>query len=224
MEATEIINLIEEEGIIEFKKALETNDKIEMLDSIADHLYVLYGLCYTYSFNPDHYMELEYSKNNKLTNYEMIYNSINSISSMNSMNSINELENIQIIFKENCTLVDRLKKSMLETKDIIETYITTMCLIINTYKLGIYLRINVDNLFDIIHKSNMSKLCKTEEEAELTVQNYKQKYESGESPYDSPYYYKSDNYYIVKNKSSGKSLKSINYTAVKLNIDELTVV
>jgi hypothetical protein len=36
------------------------------------------------------------------------------------------------------------------------------------------------------------------------------------SPYDSPYYYKSGNYYLVKNKSTGKALKSINYTPVLL--------
>ena len=69
-----------------------------------------------------------------------------------------------------------------------------------------------------------AKITQAAEKASAPVEDYKQKYEKGDSPYDSPYYYKSDNYYIVKNKSSGKSLKSINYTPVKLNIDELTVV
>jgi hypothetical protein len=83
----------------------------------------------------------------------------------------------------------------------------------------------------------MSKLCKTEDEAIKTVQFYKTKYEmyknhyqefcnkfgaeSSEaktvySPYDSPYYYKSGCYYLVKNESTGKALKSINYTPVEL--------
>jgi hypothetical protein len=77
----------------------------------------------------------------------------------------------------------------------------------------------------------MSKLCKTEDEAKETVLSYENKYiiykeacdkygvESSEakavySPYDSPYYYKSGDYWLVKNKSTGKALKSINYTAV----------
>ena len=241
------INLIQEEGIEEFKKALDTNDKIEMLDSIADHLYVLYGLCYTYSFDPDYYIRLTHNNiinnkkltgccctnnspeflllecqkqynNKKLTNYELIYNTIHDYKKCETDVFIKD------IFKENCDLVEMLKKAMLETKDIVETYIITMCLIVNTYKLGIYLSIDVDKLFDIIHNSNMSKLCITEEEAKQTVEKYKNNYETGNSPYDSPYYYKSQNYYIVKNRSSGKSLKSINYTAVKINIDELTVV
>ena len=115
-------------------------------------------------------------------------------------------------------------KDAISKKDFVEVVDALTDILYVTY--GFYTAIGVDGdkAYKLVHESNMSKLCKTEEEAELTVQNYKQKYESGESPYDSPYYYKSDNYYIVKNKSSGKSLKSINYTAVKLNIDELTVV
>jgi hypothetical protein len=83
----------------------------------------------------------------------------------------------------------------------------------------------------------MSKLCKTEDEAKETVAFYQTKYEMYKnhyqefcdkfgpesfeaktiySPYDSPYYYKSGDYYLVKNKSTGKALKSINYTPVLL--------
>ena len=36
-------------------------------------------------------------------------------------------------------------------------------------------------------------------------------------PYDSPYYIKkTDQIYLIKNKSTGKALKSINYEAVNL--------
>ena len=60
------------------------------------------------------------------------------------LDSYNDFFNngIQQIFKENCELVEMLKKSMLENKDIVETYIITMCLIVNTYKLGIHLKID----------------------------------------------------------------------------------
>lgn len=79
--------------------------------------------------------------------------------------------------------------------------------------------INADEDFNIVHESNMSKLCKSEQEAIDTVKDYKIKYENGKSPYDSPYYYKNKNgdLYIVKNKSTGKVLKCINYKKVKFD-------
>jgi hypothetical protein len=118
---------------------------------------------------------------------------------------------------------------------MIELYTVLIKTIIKTYEFGFNLRININKVFDIVHYSNMSKLCKTEDEAIETVSFYETKYkmyknhyneycekfgaESAEaknvySPYDSPYYYKSGDYWLVKNKSTGKALKSINYTAV----------
>ena len=202
--------LIKEESINEFTKAYHENDTVEMLDSIADALYVLYGLCYTYKFDPDHYVKLVYG-----TKYESNYQNIK--------NHYSNDNNILDLHKENCELELALRKALLEDKDIVTVYITTMCMIVNEYKLGILLGYNVDKVFDIVHSSNMSKVCRTEKEAQDTVQSYLNKIASGDNTYDSPYYYENNGYYIVKNKSSGKSLKSINYTAVKFNLEELHV-
>ena len=206
-------DLILEESINEFKKALEENDIVEQLDSIADALYVLYGLCYTYTFNPDEYVQIINALNVKdMTNYEMIKHRFNPIE-----------KSIQEIYKENCDLENMLRKAMLEDKDIVTTYITTMCMIVNSYKLGILLGYNIDKLFDIVHSSNMSKLCKNIDEAKQTVKAYEDKIANGDNTYDSPYFYENNGYFIVKNKSTGKSLKSINYVPVKLNLEELRV-
>ena len=75
------------------------------------------------------------------------------------------------------------------------------------------LGVNADIIFDIIHKSNMSKLCKTEEEAKESVEKYK-----NEVPqrYDSPAYRLSDDkkFFVVYNQSTMKILKSHKYTPV----------
>ena len=88
-----------------------------------------------------------------------------------------------------------------------------------TYSLAILYNINADNDFAIIHESNMSKLCDTEEDAIKTVESYELKYKNGGSPYDSPYYYELPELkkWIVKNKSSGKALKNIKYKEVSFN-------
>ena len=73
---------------------------------------------------------------------------------------------------------------------------------------------DADKAFDIVHKSNMSKLCKNEEEAQQTVKWYEDN--KDKLNYDSPCYRKSsdEKYYVVYNKSTGKILKSINYKVV----------
>ena len=139
----------------------------------------------------------------------------------NIKNHYDNSDNIADIHKENCELEVTLRKALLEDKDIVTVYITTMCMIVNEYKLGIRLGYNVDKVFDIVHSSNMSKVCRTQQEAQDTVQSYLNKIASGDNTYDSPYYYENNGYYIVKNKSSGKSLKSVNYTAVKFDLKEL---
>jgi predicted HAD superfamily Cof-like phosphohydrolase len=78
---------------------------------------------------------------------------------------------------------------------------------------------DADSDFAEVHNSNMSKLCTSEEEAKSTVKSYETKFNNKESKYDSPYYYKVTNAkgedrWLVKNKSTGKALKSINYTPV----------
>jgi hypothetical protein len=70
--------------------------------------------------------------------------------------------------------------------------------------------ININEAFNIIHKSNMTKFCVSEEEAQETVEWYKQ----NDPRYDSPTYKLCDDqkHWMVFNESTKKVLKSINYT------------
>jgi hypothetical protein len=54
----------------------------------------------------------------------------------------------------------------------------------------------------------------TEEDAVETVRIYKEKYENGKSPYDTPTYRRSKDgtYWVVYNQSTGKILKNYKYT------------
>lgn len=214
-------DLIHEEGIVELGTAFKNKNRIEIMDGIGDLLYVLYGACYTYNLNPDKMI------NSIFGSYYQFYRETKKTYDTDDYNSYYEclVDNIH-----------ELKNCLLENKNMIELYTVLVKTIINTFKFGFWLRINIDNVFTIVHSSNMSKLCKTEDEAKETVLSYENKYiiykeacdkygvESSEakavcSPYDSPYYYKSGDYWLVKNKSTGKALKSINYTEVIFYID-----
>lgn len=65
-------------------------------------------------------------------------------------------------------------------------------------------------LFDEVHRSNMSKACKTVEEAEQTIQFYLDK-DQTES-----YYKEIDGLFLVFRKADDKTLKSINYSPADL--------
>lgn len=76
--------------------------------------------------------------------------------------------------------------------------------------------VDADEAFDLVHKSNMSKLCTSEEEAQKTVQWYK---ENESQRYDTPNYRRSDDgiHWVVYNESTKKILKNINYSPVSFN-------
>jgi predicted HAD superfamily Cof-like phosphohydrolase len=65
-------------------------------------------------------------------------------------------------------------------------------------------------LFDEVQRSNMSKACKTEEEAKLTVAHYLKK-DGTEC-----YYEKKEDKWLVYRKSDNKTIKSINYSPADL--------
>ena len=145
---------------------------------------------------------IEYIITKLTTNYtalEYICNNyLNSIYSVDSVDSV-DIDNINTIFETmSCKLYKLLRW---------------------VYILTLILKIDADADFDIIHNSNMSKLCDNEEDANLTVNYYKDKFLTGLYAYDSPYYYylPNINKWIVKNLSSGKALKNINYKAVSFS-------
>lgn len=65
-------------------------------------------------------------------------------------------------------------------------------------------------LFDEVQRSNMSKACDTEEEAQATVKYYLEERDTD------CYYEKKDGKYLVFRKSDNKTIKSINYSPADL--------
>lgn len=109
-------------------------------------------------------------------------------------------------------------ETAVKSKDYIEMVDALSDILYVVYGAGASIGMNLDKAFQLVHDSNMSKLCKNEEEAKKTVEYYKEKYLSGELPYDSAAYRLSEDkkYYVVFNKNTGKILKSINYNMVDL--------
>lgn len=68
-------------------------------------------------------------------------------------------------------------------------------------------------LFDEVHRSNMSKACKTLAEAEETIRHYQEKDQVA------AYYKEVDGLYLVYRKGDDKTLKSVAYSPA--NLEEL---
>ncbi len=201
------IDLIDEE-VKELKQAYDNQDLTEEKDACADILYVAYGMAYTYDYNSDFHMSDNFihktidNKTYPTLFKSLLYNYTNS----DRTYLLNKILEINISIAQSIDHKD--KKTVM--KDLHQ-------LIYYVYAFQHASDYDSDYIFDIVHKSNMSKLCISEDEAIKTVNKYINEYHNGTSPYDSPYYYKLENeLYVIKNKSTGKALKSINYTKVKL--------
>lgn len=196
------LDLIDEE-IKELIEAYSNQDFVEEQDACADILYVAYGMAWTYKIDSDVEMK-KYKTDPGLTlfqnikcNYKLI------IDKKAYVDMIKETFNK---LTESCANYENR-----EWVNILHTLIHLV------YEFQVVSGYDSDKIFRIVHDSNMSKLCETEEIAKLTVEKYKKDFESGKSGYDSPYYYPLETGpYVVKNKSTGKALKSINYVAVNL--------
>lgn len=115
---------------------------------------------------------------------------------------------LNLITEEVMELEDAMDdKDLRETVDALADILYVVYGAFNAYG------INGDKAFDLVHQSNMTKLCKTEEEARLSVEAYKK-----EGRYKTPEYRLAGDgvNWIVFDRETTKILKSINYTAVDL--------
>jgi predicted HAD superfamily Cof-like phosphohydrolase len=115
------------------------------------------------------------------------------------------------LIREECKELEQAVKE----KDYVETVDALADILYVVYGMGARIGVDLDRAFDLVHLNNLSKLCSTEEEAQRSVQYYKEHPELG---YESPEYRKAPNniHWVVYNKSTNKILKSIEWKPVDL--------
>lgn len=107
-------------------------------------------------------------------------------------------------------------REAMDTNDKSEIVDALVDILYVTYGYLDALNLDGDKCFDYVQEANMSKFCKTESEAQESVQKY---LDDVNSPYDSPEYrYNEKNgLWIVYNKSTGKILKSHKFQPPNFN-------
>ena len=105
-----------------------------------------------------------------------------------------------------------------QNKDYVETVDALADITYVVFGMAARIGIDLDKAFNLVHDNNMSKLCKTEDEAQRSVSFYEQNIEK--LGYDSPAYRKApDNvHWVVYNQSTKKILKSIEWKPVDLTV------
>lgn len=156
------------------------------------------------------------AQENKMSNFNMVQEFHEVFGHPNrhepNKNYINDdkLNNLRIaLIEEEFTEL----KDALKTRNYVEVADALSDILYVVYGAGAVYGIDLDKTFKLVHESNMTKVCVSEEEAKLTVEEYKKS-----DKYPNVGYKLSDNkkYWIVYNLDNGKILKSINYKPVDL--------
>jgi predicted HAD superfamily Cof-like phosphohydrolase len=202
------LDLIREESS-ELEDACKAHDMVETIDALADNEYVIEGMGVQLGIDLDQ-------------EYDKIH--------ANDLVDLSKLVPNSDLFTKNTDLVhecigninDSIRDLEQACKDR-NVAATTKALVDIRYvnrEVASKFNIDLDRAFDLVHDSNMTKLCTSEQEAKDTVGWYEKEYAEGRTKYDSPTYREADldGYWAVYNESSGKILKSINYTPVNLSV------
>lgn len=206
------VSLIIEE-INEFYEGIQKNSIIEIIDALADTLYVAYGMVCTIGGDADKFY---LSLSNILCEYET--NPVSKLSFSERINSDDYKSLVSKLGYERDILTGIINENLNIERELIYDYVILHLekIIACSYMIGIYYDVNMNEAFNLVHESNMSKLCNTEEAAKETVQWYIDRPELG---YLTPDYRVSQDgkYWVVYNRDTMKILKSIYYHPVDLS-------
>ena len=193
--------LIEEETK-EFIEAAKNKDVVEMIDALADIDYVVFGAGHAFGINMDSMLSLA---------------SLASTSKFSPKDYFNRTSDARIvaICDEFTALLTSLRAAF-ESRNMIEIAVVFLKIVEQTYTVAADIGIDLNEAFDLVHKSNMTKACLDENQATATLDQYLK----DTSVYKDPAIKQSTDgkYWIVYDRSTGKTLKSKFYQPVNLRV------
>lgn len=220
------------EEINETAHAIDQYDSIEFIDGLADSLFVIYGNACRLGVNLDDEINKWYdSKLGDLFDTTKDHPKSNFVKVIKHDIHLSDFKHKVLSFKSN-TFNDcreqvyenfnpiRHEREKLKTSILTHEYHNVITSLVNltyyVYSIGYKMGVNLDLAFDAVYRNNMSKLCLTESEAQLTVKHYFNNV--NKLGYDTPNYRPAPDgvHWVVYNESTRKILKSINWKPVNL--------
>jgi predicted HAD superfamily Cof-like phosphohydrolase len=220
------LSLLDEEIKEYIRDGIEKKNYIEAVDALADTLYVLYGMCLVMGINFDKEIVLCPLYSNAIIKRTTFgHNNFDFDSYENKTNIENELYWLTSAFEQLKTLCQQNLYCEANRFNLVKGQICFLYHMVIRQSCAIKLcPVLLQQCFDEVHRSNMTKTCLSEEEAQLTVAWYKE----NEKRYEDPAYKQSvdEKYWIVYDAKTSKSLKALRYEEpyfndiLKLAIDE----
>ena len=219
--------LINEE-IKELKQAVKDKNPIEIVDALCDILYVVAGAKVYFNLPINNKITTDADNMQNITNsLDLLLkkSDITFIESVLSMEDkivnkiLNEILDYNTVLSNLTELfVNERKKEYhkLFVEHFIKFYDETLDkIVVNVFSMSKLFNLNIVHLFEIVHNSNMTKICENEENAKVTVEWYK----IHESRYKEPSYrkihYNDKDYFVIYDIETKKILKSIKYIPAK---------
>jgi len=210
------LDLITEE-FDELQEAVQQQDYTEIIDALADLLYVTYGACASFGIIPDDKSEFRVCHQPRFQPQPYITQENPNLVTLNLSILHTNIQNLALELKLIQDNLSSMDSWSLDTHNLSSTLFD---LLRNIYMTAIAFGVDINKAFALVHVSNMTKFCNTEQEAIESVKAYE-----NDIRYDSPAYKKCDNTttqelitspnkYVIYNKSSGKILKSLYYKPV----------
>lgn len=212
--------LIKEE-FEELKTACANLDSIEIVDALCDILYVIAGAIVYFDLSNSNVNMLLEQKGlvitEKIEFNERTVESIRHILLLQNDLISNIFYKIDNYMEELNILTNKFinNTELFEIENTIEYSKLLDKIIVNIFDISSIFNLNIYDLFVIVHESNMSKVCDSEELAIESVEWYKK----NELRYTSPTFreidYNNKKYYVVYDNETKKILKSIRWKQVK---------
>jgi len=180
----------------EFKAAFETHNVCEMVDALADLIYVVNGCGHALGINLDFMLWL---------------------SGMDVSTSIDEVEHVTVenllplttFIQTNSEFINQHIQMLglyFENKNLQKAAQQLVQILYYAYKLGHGIGFNMDVIFREVHRANMNKTCPTVEDAQASVEFYIK-----DGRYKNPTFKQKNSYYVVYS-GDGKILKNHKWT------------
>lgn len=192
-------SLIEEETK-EFIEAVENKDVVEMVDALADIDYVVHGAGLAFGIDMDTMMKLAVLPDAQSGRPSDFF----------ERTSKAEIDGMVADFRK--LLIDL--RAAFDERNMVSIAVVFLQIIQKTYEAAAALGVNLDEAFRLVHQSNMTKACVDEDQARETLENY----QKDMSVYKDPAVKRSQDgkYWIIYDRSTGKTLKNKYYKAVDL--------
>lgn len=182
----------------EFMEAYDNCDMVEMADALCDLIYFGHGTGLCFGMDLDSKLRRT-DQNNKPSDCTITPSDMSTDVDPQMLEKHGDeiLTRLSLISH----MIDEFER-MCYRCDLTMAEYNLVDLIQLTYELGYYMRFDMDRMFREVHRSNMTKVCKTEADAQESLRQYQ---ESGK--YEKPVIRTKGDYYMVYDEALNKILK-----------------